>query len=76
MCNCCDACRARGASEAKNRAATAIGKALGNVPIDGSTPSDRFADAIKLVQEKLRLTRPKALGRALKRHSYLQQRSF
>jgi hypothetical protein len=76
MCNCCEACHARGASEAKNLAATEVGKVLGNVPIEGSTPNERFACAIELVQEMYRLTKSKRLGRALRRYPYLQERPF
>lgn len=62
MCNCCDACRARGASEAKNVAATQLGKALGGVRIDGGTPNERFACAIEIAQAAYGFSKDKALG--------------
>ena len=76
MCNCCEDCHARGASEAKNVAANEIGEVLGNVQIDGSTPNERFAHAIRLVQEMVRLTKNKALGRAQRRYPHLRQNAF
>jgi len=74
MCNCCEACHARGASEAKHIAATAIGEVFG-FPIDGSTPNERFDNAITIVRTMFGLTKKKALGRAHARYPYLQ-RSF
>ncbi len=76
MCNCCQACHAKGASAAKNLAATEIGVVLGNVPIDGSTPNERFACAITLVQTMFVLTQNEALGWARSRHLDPQRSTF
>lgn len=65
MCNCCAECHARGASEAKNLAATQIGKVFVGALINGSTPNERFACAMELVEASYGMTKHKALGRAL-----------
>ena len=73
MCNCCDACHARGASEAKNAAATQLGKVLGDVRIDGATPNERFACAIELAQAAYGFTKDKALGQPRSRYPGLRK---